>query len=744
MPNVSWTSPGTSGNWSSTANWTGLVGESYPGQLAVAGDLVTIGGTNSSYVVTFDVSSATISSLDIEGGNSGSQATTLRMTAGDTLNIQGGVTFLKKGSPAALDGAGIVSVAAGITAAGAPPTTEGLITAGTGTTGGVLELTGAGFITTPFTFAIATAARTTLEFNLAGGVTSSAAITINNSNQTLEIGSQGTLAIGAAQNVTNGTILIAGGNLTDTSGLSFGTQKSNGSLSGSGTVTGALTRSGTGTADSLTATGGTLTLSTAIGANSGLVFAIDSTAGSDLQLNADPGNGNSFTFLGSTGELALTSSAASGFNDSIVGLNVASTLTPTNLVDILGDPTVTVASGKFGSGTTGTVTLSDGAVLNLSGITNASGNWLVSTAPDSGGTGTDIFLSGAACYARGTMIGTPDGERAVETLRSGERVITLVNDDKVPGTVRWLGHRRIDLTRHPRSETLAPIRVERDAFADNVPHRDLLLSPDHAVFVDGKLICVRQLVNGFTIRNERGWTSVDYYHVELDRHGILLAEGLPAESYLDTGNRGFFANSDSPLVLHPDLPNENGLPTRETGSCAPFVTDGAKVRPVWQRLARRAATLGRPVPSRATTTDAGPWLECSGGRRVEPIHRDGDRIIFVLSHDASGVRLVSRAQVPAEARPWLSDPRRLGLRVKRIALRGVVETREVAMDHPDFARGWWEIEHDGPVMSRWTDGAAVLPLPPMRGPAMLEIHLAGAMTYAVDGTPEDATDRRAA
>ena len=157
----------------------------------------------------------------------------------------------------------------------------------------------------------------------------------------------------------------------------------------------------------------------------------------------------------------------------------------------------------------------------------------------------------AVCYARGTMIRTPDGELPVEKLRPGKQVITLVDGQEVPQTVTWLGHRRIDLAGHPRPETVAPIRIERDAFADGMPHRDLVVSPDHAIFVDGKLICARQLVNGTTIRQERDWTAVDYYHVELDQHAILLAEGLPAESYIDTGNSGFFANSGAPLVLHP-------------------------------------------------------------------------------------------------------------------------------------------------------------------------------------------------
>ena len=87
---------------------------------------------------------------------------------------------------------------------------------------------------------------------------------------------------------------------------------------------------------------------------------------------------------------------------------------------------------------------------------------------------------------------------------------------------------------------------------------------------------------------------------------------------------------------------------------------------------------------------------------------------------------------PTEARPWLEDRRRLGVRVKRIVLRGADELREIPVDHPDLTAGWWAVERDGQTMSRWTDGEAVLPLPAMRGGAMLEVHLAGAMTYVLE------------
>ena len=338
----------------------------------------------------------------------------------------------------------------------------------------------------------------------------------------------------------------------------------------------------------------------------------------------------------------------------------------------------------------------------------------------------------AVCYARGTMIQTPTGERPVETLRPDMPVITLVDGGEVPRAVTWVGQRRIDLTRHPRPETVAPIRVERDAFADNVPHRDLLLSPDHAVLFDGKLICVRQLVNGSTIRWERGWTAVEYFHVELDRHAIVLAEGLAVESYLDTGNRAFFANSGMPVVLHPDLADESDFPTREAASCAPLVWDEPSVRPVWQRLAERAAMLGQPVQTPATTLDPSLCV-VANGRTIRPLRVEHERLIFVLPTGATEVRLVSRAALPTEAKPWLEDRRRLGVCVERIVQRRESEVWEVPLDHPRLLRGWWAAERAGAALRRWTNGDAVIPLPVSDGPTMLEVHVACAsLAYPIE------------
>ena len=446
---------------------------------------------------------------------------------------------------------------------------------------------------------------------------------------------------------------------------------------------------------------------------------------------------------GGTVELANSSIGAAGSNitftfsnigslgGGIIQFDTAGTTTTQTITGVAQGNEFVIGGKNFTgdtvnySGTTLTVMNGGSTVFTMDNVSAAAGTSFVIA---------DSNIIEAVCYARGTMIRTPTGELPVEKLRPGKQVITLVDGKEVPQTITWLGHRRINLTTHLRPETVAPIRIVRDAVADGVPHRDVVVSPDHAIFVDGMLICARQLVNGTTIRQERDWTAVDYYHVELDQHAILLAEGLPAESYIDTGNSGFFANSGQPMVLHPDLTDETNYPTREAGSCAPFVWDETSVQPAWQRIADRATVIGQPMPQRATTTDAGLRLRTkrTGPRDIEPVYANSNLVIFILPSRATEVQLLSRAQSPTEARPWLEDRRQLGVRVRRIVLRGADDLLEIALDHPDLIQGWWGVERDGQMMSRWTDGEAMLPLPVMHGTVMLEIHLAEAMTYVVE------------
>jgi hypothetical protein len=149
----------------------------------------------------------------------------------------------------------------------------------------------------------------------------------------------------------------------------------------------------------------------------------------------------------------------------------------------------------------------------------------------------------AACFLQGTRIATVRGAVPIEALTLSDIVLAHFAG---PSRIRWLGRHTVECSRHPRPETVWPVRVRAHALGPAQPSRDLFLSPDHAVFVAGSLIPVRYLINGASIVREPRATAV-YWHVELARHDVLMAENLPAESYLDTGNRGAFEPACLPL-----------------------------------------------------------------------------------------------------------------------------------------------------------------------------------------------------
>ena len=192
-----------------------------------------------------------------------------------------------------------------------------------------------------------------------------------------------------------------------------------------------------------------------------------------------------------------------------------------------------------------------------------------------------VKVSGAqaACYAAGTRIRTVKGDVPVEQLSVGDSVVARFAG---AAPIVWIGHRHVDCRRHPAPSQVWPVRVSAHAFAPRMPERDLLLSPDHAVFVEDVLIPVKHLINGKTIRQEKV-DKVVYYHVELAEHDVLSAEGMAAETYLDNGDRYAFDNGGAAVALHPAFSAER----LEALGCAPLVVAGAKLAAVVARLRAR-------------------------------------------------------------------------------------------------------------------------------------------------------------
>ena len=141
----------------------------------------------------------------------------------------------------------------------------------------------------------------------------------------------------------------------------------------------------------------------------------------------------------------------------------------------------------------------------------------------------------------------------------------------------------MDCAHHSQPRKVWPVRVAAGAFGPGKPHADLFLSPDHAVYVEEVLIPVRHLINGSRIAQvlvER----VTYYHLELAEHDVLLAEGLPAESYLDIRDGSNYANRSGPTRLYPDY----AARMWEAFGCARLIVTGpelAAARALVERVA---------------------------------------------------------------------------------------------------------------------------------------------------------------
>ncbi|WP_459678509.1 Hint domain-containing protein, partial [Acidisoma sp. 7E03] len=398
--------------------------------------------------------------------------------------------------------------------------------------------------------------------------------TLINAGTILADAGSGSFAIGPTSLVNNGLIAVSGGIEMDI--------EPTGSFTNAGTLTvgdgstlaiqfaGAASNTGT-----VAVAGGVLTADETIGGTGGSITLAD---GASAML-AGTGAGQTLAFTDGTDSLTLT--APIDFAGTITGFRSGDSITldgVTSATESYADGVLTVSEG-------GTI------VANLA----IAGNYQTSdfTALESGG--TLVITTDVPCFAAGTRILTTRGEVPVEALVPGDRVVTVTDGAEATADVTWVGHRLVDLKRHPAPEKVRPVRVQRGAFGPRMPARDLVLSPDHAIFAEGVLVPVKYLVNGSTVRFDPAIDRITYFHVELTQHEVLLAEGLPAESYLETGGRGMFENGGRPLVLHPDF-----APLRwDVLGCAPLKVTGPEVERIAATLARRAARKAARVKTAA-------------------------------------------------------------------------------------------------------------------------------------------------
>lgn len=416
--------------------------------------------------------------------------------------------------------------------------------------------------------------------------------------------------------------------------------------------------------------------------------------------------GQSIVFGAGDAELSIT---PDGFSGLLVNFYAGDTIDLRGITDVLSASIISP----------GTLTIDRDTAPDISlrldpSIDYSTANFFVTNELDG-----DFITTDIACFAAGTRLDTPDGPVTVERLAEGDLVLTAAGPAR---RVKWIGWRHLDLRRHPDPTAVQPIEIAAEAIAPGVPARIVRLSPEHAVALDDMLIPVRLLANGTTIRQDATCRSVTYYHVELDSHDLLLAEGMAAESYLDTGNRSVFANAGASLTLHPDFGAGNDQARRDTESCLPFVTEPDRVCPVWRRLAGSVA-----MPEVQTTDDPDLRVQVDG-RVLRPVSVHAGVHVFAIPTRSGAVRLLSRAGAPHAVQPWNSDRRALGVAVRNITVRQGGAMMVLPPDHPGLTDGWWAVERDATTLWRWTNGDAELPLEP-GGPSMLEIRIGASPLY---------------
>ena len=279
------------------------------------------------------------------------------------------------------------------------------------------------------------------------------------------------------------------------------------------------------------------------------------------------------TQVGSGGTLVLAGGAAGGVQLAIGGAIDFATVTfvPGSTASVAPATDLLTVSGTAAS-------------LQLAG-NYAMDSFLVAS---DGGAGTLVTAAVAnpACYCAGTLIATPTGEVEVERLAIGDLVLTVDGRAK---PVHWIGHRSYAGRFLAANPGVQPIHFIAGSLGEGLPRRDLLVSPDHAMLLDGLLVPARCLVDGSTITQLRQSAVVRYVHIELKRHDVIFAEGAASETFVDDGSRGMFHNASDYAERYP---------RRRTGTAeyyAPRVTHGFELETIRQRI----ATLTLPAPSAA-------------------------------------------------------------------------------------------------------------------------------------------------
>jgi hypothetical protein len=188
---------------------------------------------------------------------------------------------------------------------------------------------------------------------------------------------------------------------------------------------------------------------------------------------------------------------------------------------------------------------------------------------DGNGQGGNGSRGNASCFLRGTTIRTADGDRKIEDIAIGDLLPTVFGGVR---PIEWIGRylfRRSD-PRKAWVKDILPVRVARSALGPDVPYADLFVTKAHSLLIDDVLVPAYHLINNTSIAvyDARGWDELEFFHIKLEAHDVVFAEGAPCETLLEV---------DENAINFAEYPRRYGMAPAQTVPCAPVFGYGRRI-----------------------------------------------------------------------------------------------------------------------------------------------------------------------
>jgi len=184
-------------------------------------------------------------------------------------------------------------------------------------------------------------------------------------------------------------------------------------------------------------------------------------------------------------------------------------------------------------------------------------------AANCGKNGKDVG-EGCECFLKSTTIRTADGDRKIEDLAVGDLLPTVFGGIC---PIQWIGCYRFKKSDPTKAwvKDVLPVRVARSALGRDVPHADLCVTKAHALLIDDVLVPAGELINGTTITfyDARDLDELEFFHIKLERHNVIYAEGTPCETVM---------NVNENAVNFAEYLRHYGPPTTQEAPCAPLLS----------------------------------------------------------------------------------------------------------------------------------------------------------------------------